>query len=89
MRAKELSVELRDITGEGWQINSAPLKVPKNTVFSIILNWKKFGTTKTHSRLFLELAAGQTEQLGEKGLGQGDDQELSCWKVNFLPSLRY
>jgi hypothetical protein len=47
---------------------------PKNTVTSIILKWKKFGTTKTlptAGRLFLQLAA-QTEQLGEKGLGQGD-----------------
>ena len=26
-------------------------------------------------RLFLELAASQTEQSGETGLGQGDDQE--------------
>ena len=26
---------------------SVALKVPKNTVASIILNWKKFGTTKT------------------------------------------
>ena len=26
---------------------SAALKVPKNTVASIILKWKKFGTTKT------------------------------------------
>jgi hypothetical protein len=59
MRSKELSVELRDRivprrrSGEGYQNISAPLKVPKNTVASI-LKWKKFGTTK---RLFLELAA--------------------------------
>ena len=26
---------------------SAALKVPKNTMASIILKWKKFGTTKT------------------------------------------
>ena len=26
------------------------MKVPKNTVASIILNWKKFGTTKTLPR---------------------------------------
>ena len=29
---------------------SAALKVPKNTVASIILKWKKFGTTKTLPR---------------------------------------
>ena len=29
---------------------SAALKVPKNTVASIILKWKKFGTTKTPLR---------------------------------------
>jgi hypothetical protein len=32
---------------EGYQNISAALKVPKNTVASIILKWKKFGTTKT------------------------------------------
>ena len=47
---------------------SAALKVHKNTVASIILKWKKVG-------LFLELAAGQTEQSVEKGLGQGGDQK--------------
>ena len=29
---------------------SAALKVPKNTVASNILKWKKFGTTKTRPR---------------------------------------
>ena len=36
--------------GEGYQKMSAALKVPKNTVASIILKWKKFGTTKTLPR---------------------------------------
>jgi hypothetical protein len=51
MRLKELSVELRDRivkrhrSGEGYQKMSAALKVPRNTVASIILKWKKFGTT--------------------------------------------
>uniref|UniRef100_A0AAZ3NT00 Sleeping Beauty transposase HTH domain-containing protein n=1 Tax=Oncorhynchus tshawytscha TaxID=74940 RepID=A0AAZ3NT00_ONCTS len=55
-RSKELSVELRDRivsrrrSGEGYQKMSAALKVPKNTVASIILKWKKFGTTKTLPR---------------------------------------
>ena len=56
MRSKELSVELRDRigsrhrSGEGYQNIPAALKVPKNTVASIILKWKKFGTTKTPLR---------------------------------------
>ena len=57
----------RHRSGEGGQNIYAALKVPKNTVASIILKWKKFGTTKTLLR------AGQTEQSGEKGLGQGGD----------------
>uniref|UniRef100_A0AAZ3P1W2 Sleeping Beauty transposase HTH domain-containing protein n=1 Tax=Oncorhynchus tshawytscha TaxID=74940 RepID=A0AAZ3P1W2_ONCTS len=56
--------------GEGYQNISAALKVPKNTVASIILKWKKFGTTKTLPRAG---RPGQTEQSGEKGLGQGGD----------------
>ena len=50
---------------------SAALKVPKNTVASIILKWKKFGTTKTLPRTGLP---GKIEQSGEKGLGQGGHQ---------------
>ena len=40
---------------------SAALKVPKNTVVSIILKWKKFGTTKTLPR------AGRPAKLGNRG----------------------
>ena len=53
MRSKNLSVELRDRivlrqrSAEGYQKISAALKVPKDSVASIILKWKKFGTTKT------------------------------------------
>ena len=53
MKLKELSVELRVRivsryrSGEGYQKISAALKIPKNTVASINLKWKKFGTTKT------------------------------------------
>ena len=53
MRSKELSVELRDRillrhrSGEGYQKMSAALKVFKNTVVSIMLQWKRFGITKT------------------------------------------
>ena len=67
MRLKELSVELRDRivsrhrSGEGYQNISAALKVPKNTVASIILKWKKFGTTKTLPR------AGRPAKLSNRG----------------------
>ena len=47
-RSKELSVEHR--SGEGPQKVSAALKVPKNAGASIILKWKKLGTTKTLTR---------------------------------------
>jgi hypothetical protein len=78
MRSKELSVELRDSivlrhrSGEGYQKMSASLKVSKNTVASIILKWKKLGTTKTRPRAH---RPGQNEQSEEKGLGQGGVQE--------------
>ena len=54
-KTKEMYVELQDRivsrhrSGEGYQKTSAALKVSKNTVASIILKWKKFGTTKTLS----------------------------------------
>ena len=53
---KELSIELRDRivsrhrSGEGYQNISTALKVPKKTVVSIIIIWKKFGTAKTLPR---------------------------------------
>ena len=56
MRSKELPKELRDRivarhrSGQGYKIISAALKVPKSTVASIILKWKKFGTTRTLPR---------------------------------------
>ena len=62
-----MSVELRDRivsrhrSGEGYQNISAALKVPKNTVASIILKWKKFGTTKTLPR------AGRPAKLSNRG----------------------
>ena len=55
MKSKELAVELRDrslsrhTSGEVYQKKSVALKVPKNTVASIIPKWK-FGTTKTIPR---------------------------------------
>ena len=56
MRSKELPKELGDRivarhrSGQGYKIISAALKVPKSTVASIILKWKKFGTTRTLPR---------------------------------------
>uniref|UniRef100_A0AAZ3P6X5 Sleeping Beauty transposase HTH domain-containing protein n=1 Tax=Oncorhynchus tshawytscha TaxID=74940 RepID=A0AAZ3P6X5_ONCTS len=67
MRLKELSVELRDRIvlrhgfGKGYQKMSAALKVPKNTVASIILTSKKFGNTKTLPR------AGHLAKLSNRG----------------------
>jgi hypothetical protein len=69
MRSKEFSIKLRDRivsrhrSEEGSKNISSALKVPKNTVASIILKWKTFGTTKALPRS------------GEKGIGQGGDQE--------------
>ncbi len=56
IRSKELPAELRDSivsrhrSGEGYKNISAALKFPKSTVASIILKWKKFGTTRTLTR---------------------------------------
>ena len=41
------SIVSRHRSGEEYQKVSAALKVPKNTVASIILKWKKFGTTNS------------------------------------------
>ena len=51
----------RQRSGEGYQNNSAALNVPKNTVASIILKWKKFRTTKTLPR------AGSPAKLSNRG----------------------
>ena len=66
-KPKELSIELTDRivsrhrSGEGYQKMSGALKVPKNTVASIILKWKKFGTIKTLPR------AGHLTKLSNRG----------------------
>ena len=62
MRLKALSVELRDkkVSRNRVQTISATLKVPKTTVASIIIKWKKFGTTKTLPR------AGRTAKLSNR-----------------------
>ena len=67
MRSKELPAELRDRivsrhrSGEAYKKISAALKVPKSTVASIILKWKKFGTTRTLPR------AGRPAKLSNRG----------------------
>ena len=68
MRSKVLSIELRNRrivsrhrSGEGYQNIYAALKVPKNTVASIILIWKMFGTTKNLPR------AGRPAKLSNQG----------------------
>ena len=67
MRWKELPAELRDRivsrhrSGEGCRNISAALKVPKSTAASIILKWKKFGTTRTLPR------AGRPAKLSNQG----------------------
>jgi hypothetical protein len=48
-------------SGEGYQNISAALKLPKDTVASTILQWKKFGTTKSLPR------AGHPDKLSNRG----------------------
>ena len=57
------------IWGRVQKKNSAAFKVPKNTVASIILKWKKFGTTKTLPR------AGRPAKLSIRGEEEGSDKE--------------
>ena len=75
MRSKELPEELtnriveRHRSGQGYRRIFAALKVPKSTVASIILKWKKFGTTGTLPR------AGRPAKLslGERGKEEPKD----------------
>jgi hypothetical protein len=77
MRLKELLIKLQDRivtrhrSGEGYQKMSAALKVPKNTVVSII-KWKKFGTTKNLPR------AGRPAKLSNR-IRRGFVRELLCF----------
>ena len=67
MTSNELPAELRYIivlrhrSGEGYKTKFAPLKVPKNTVASIILKWKKVGTIRAFPR------AGRPAKLSNQG----------------------
>ena len=51
----------RHRSGEGYQNIYPALKVPKNTVATIILKWNNFGTTKTLPR------AGRPAKLSNQG----------------------
>ncbi len=62
----------RHRSGQGYKKNSAALKVPKNTVASIILKWKTFGTTRTLPRAG---RPAKTELSGEKSLGERGKEE--------------
>ena len=81
MRLNELPTELRDRivwrhrSGEGYKNISAALKVPKSTVASIILKWKKFGTTRTLPR------AGHPAKLSNR------ERRASVREVTKNPSL--
>ena len=74
-----MSVELRDRIvlrhnpGEGKQKMSAALKVPKNTMASIILKWNKFVTTKTLPRAGCpaKLSTGHSDRAPEFLCGDG------------------
>ena len=67
MRSKEMSEEIRDTnltrhrSAEVYQKMSVALNAPKNTVASIILKWKKFGTTQTLPR------TGRPAKLNNRG----------------------
>ena len=77
MRSKELPKELRDRivarhrSGQGYKRISAELKVPKSTVASIILKWKKFGTTRTLPR---PGHPAKLSNLGRRALVRGKEE---------------
>ena len=89
MRLKELSVELRDrillrhSSGEGYQNISAALKVPKNTVASIIFKRKMFATTDTLLR------SGRPAKLSNWGEGpwswRWPRTRWSLWQSSRVP----
>uniref|UniRef100_A0AAY5K4D1 C2H2-type domain-containing protein n=2 Tax=Esox lucius TaxID=8010 RepID=A0AAY5K4D1_ESOLU len=56
VRSKELSIDFRDKivlrykSGEGYKKIAKALNVPRSTVCSVIVKWRKFGTTETLPR---------------------------------------
>ncbi|XP_067308833.1 uncharacterized protein [Pseudorasbora parva] len=87
MKTKELSVDLRDRivsrhrSGEGYKKISTALNVPVSTIASIILKWKKFGTTTTLPR------AGRPVKLSDPG-GKALDREVTKNPMVSLTELR-
>jgi hypothetical protein len=85
----ELSVELRDRfvsrnrSGEGYRRNSAALKVPKDTVASI-LKWKKFGTTKTLPKA-VRLAKMSNRGIRALAREVTKNPMISLWRWENLP----
>ena len=83
LRSKELSVQLRDRIvsrhrlGKGTKTFLLHWRSPRTQWPPSFLN----GRSLEPPRLFLELAARPTEQLGKKGLGQGGAQEPDGHKV--------
>ena len=76
-------IVLRHRSGEGYQNISAALKVPKNTVNSITLKWKKFVATKPLPR------AGRPGKLSNRGrrswLGRWPRTRWSLWQSSRVP----
>ena len=54
MKSKELSIDtivVSDRSEQGYKTISNTLSVPRSTVASIIVKWKKFGMTRTLPRV--------------------------------------
>uniref|UniRef100_A0A665W377 Uncharacterized protein n=1 Tax=Echeneis naucrates TaxID=173247 RepID=A0A665W377_ECHNA len=57
IKSEELSIDLRDEivarhkSGQGYKTISKALSVPRSTVASIVVKWKKYGTTRTLPRV--------------------------------------
>ena len=67
----------------GYQHISAALKITRNAVTSIILKWKKFGTTKTLPR------AGRPAKLRGPRSGSWLRTRWSLWKSSRVPLWRW
>ncbi|KAI4897657.1 hypothetical protein NFI96_006202 [Prochilodus magdalenae] len=81
MRSKELPKELRDRivarhrSGHGYKRISAAFKVPKSTVASIILKWKKLGMARTLPR------PGRPAKLSNRGRRALLREQQKAWPL--------